>query len=189
MKAFQLYTFVFLSVVMVLSCSKDDSDKQPVPDNKALIVNGTAYELSQATITYEGLDPLNEGHQYELTIVSASFDMERGTGTGEGLGLTIITAGKEIVEGTYTFDGDPARTLNSFSAYVVVDFNIETWERKHFFVVTSGTVNITQDGIHNYTVNMSVKADDIDDDDNIITSNNTITVNYSGTFTYEEYDE
>jgi uncharacterized protein involved in type VI secretion and phage assembly len=186
MKTLGWYMWVIVSLLLLVSCETNKADDEEIPEDQVLIVNGTAYRLSQAFINYEGEDPLNEGCQYELGIVSPDVDLDEGTGIGEGAIITIITESKGMVEGSYTFDTDPARALNTFSAYVVVQFNLATWERQHFLVVTSGTLDIVENSLHNYTVTLSAKANDIDDDDNVITSNNSVELKYKGAFVYDE---
>ncbi|TLX72987.1 hypothetical protein E9993_16090 [Labilibacter sediminis] len=183
MKTLNLIVFGLFFLVLSISCSKDKDDEQTEPDNTALIVNGKPYALHKAYITYVDEGHLMEGYQYDLDMVSSGVDMDNETGIGEGVLISIITSTKDLIAGTYTFESDPAREIGTFSAFVVIRFHLATWERQHFFVISSGTLVVTKNSENNYTVTLSAKANDIDDNDEIITSNNDITVNFTGTFT------
>lgn len=187
MKTLNPLKILFLILIVVMSCSKDDNniDDVIIPSVKGILtIKGVEYELVNGIIHDRGKQGSLSVYNFDIDLLSSGLDpiTQKGIGTIVAMEMFTETA-DDLKEGTYILDTNETYSAGTFGGNILLGYNAETDESTNWFIPTSGIIVFSKSGSA-YDFIMDFEADEITLNDDwdiiIIDSNVVISCNYNG---------
>lgn len=149
-----LYSFVCLTTLLLIaSCGSDDENLQK--DENTIQLNGQPFSIDNAEVLFEAGDPL-------VSYVNIKFEGTDANGTTRILDLWMAYSPSQPVSGSYTSTLVDSRLLDDDFTSFEVRRGVNDSD---LYFLVSGTVQVQDNGSHNYTVTVNITMDE----DNIFT--------------------
>lgn len=179
------YFLTLISLLVLVSCSKDDDNSEPPLNGTGLTLGGTTYDIQSGAIEDYGTDDyLEEGFNhtnYDFFLV----DFEDIFDTPDSyafLYAELFSGGNEFTPGTYTFASESTDPSSLEGDNFFVTGTFEMYEGESFiggYLVVDGDITVVENGALDYTLTFDVTVMEYDLVSEVLISGSETDINFS----------